>query len=107
MNYQEKVKKSKKIIKEINSLSPGEQFEVTYGVNRDGDPRVFTIRAYNGFKDEIDYTIREGDSFLGGSMNIEKILKTYMKGYTFDMMGNKTTYNFPLYMFKLRNVHSK
>ena len=107
MNYQEKVKKSKKIIKEINSLSPGEQFEVTYGVNRDGDPRVFTIRAYNGFKDEIDYTIREGDSFLGGSMNIEKILKTYMKGYTFDMMGTKTTYNFPLYMLKLRNVHSK
>ena len=107
MNYQEKVKKSKKIIKEINSLSPGEQFEVTYGVNRDGDPRVFTIRAYNGFKDEIDYTIREGNSFLGGSMNIEKILKTYMKGYTYDMMANKTTYNFPLYMFKLRNVHSK
>ena len=106
MNYQEKVKKSKKIIKEINSLKPGEQFEVTYGVNRDGDPRVFTIRAYNGFKDEIDYTIREGNSFLGGSMNIEKILKTYMKGYTYDMMANKTTYNFPLYMFKLRNVHN-
>jgi len=106
MNYQEKVKKSKKIIKEIKSLEPGEEFQVIYGVDRDNKPKVFTIRAYNGFKDEIDYTIRDRISFLGASMNIEKITNTQMKGYTFDMMGTKTTYNFPLYMFKLRNVHN-
>ena len=106
MNYQQKVKQSKKILKEIKSLEPGDEFEVTYGVDRNDIPRVFTIKAYNGFKDEIDYTIREGRGYLGGSMNIEKITNTQMKGYTFDMMSNKTTYNFPLWIMKIRNVHN-
>ena len=101
MNYQEKVNQSKRIIREIESLEPGEEFEVTYGVDRDGKPRVFTIKAYNGFKDEIDYTIREGRGYLGGSMNIEKITSTRVKGYTFDMMRNMTTYNFPLWIMKI------
>ena len=101
MNYQEKVNQSKRIIREIESLEPGDEFEVTYGVDRDGKPRVFTIKAYNGFKDEIDYTIREGRGYLGGSMNIEKITSTRMKGYTFDMMSNMTTYNFPLWIMKI------
>jgi len=101
MNYQDKVNQSKKLIKKIKSLEPGEEFEVTYGVDRDGKPRVFTIKAYNGFKDEIDYTIREGRGYLGGSMNIEKITSTRMKGYTFDMMSNMTTYNFPLWIMKI------
>lgn len=106
MNYQEKVNQSKRIIREIESLEPGEEFEVTYGKDRDGKPRVFTIRAYNGFKDEIDYTIRKGNGYLAGSMNIEKVTNTQLKGYTFDMMANKTTYNFPLYLLKIRNVHN-
>ena len=106
MNYQEKVKQSKKITKKIKALEPREELEVTYGVDREGKPRVFVIRAYNGFKDEIDYTIREGNNLLGGQMNIEKITNTQMKGYSFDMMGTKTTYNFPLYLIKLRNVHN-
>ena len=106
MNYQEKVNQSKRIIREIESLEPGEEFEVTYGKDRDGKPRVFTIRAYNGFKDEIDYTIRKGNGYLAGSMNIEKVTNTQLKGYTFDMMANKTTSNFPLYLLKIRNVHN-
>ena len=102
MNYQQKVKQSKRILKEIKSLEPGDEFEVTYGVDRDDIPRVFTIRAYNGFKDEIDYTIREGRGYLGGSMNVDKITGTQMRCYTFDMMKNKTTYNFPLWIMKIR-----
>ncbi len=102
MNYQQKVKQSKKILKEIKSLEPGDEFEVTYGVDRDDIPRVFTVKAYNGFRGEIDYTIREGRGYLGGSMNIEKITNTQMKAYSFDMMSNKTTYNFPLYLVKIR-----
>ena len=101
MNYQQKVKQSKKILKEIKSLEPGDEFEVTYGVDRDDIPRVFTIKAYNGFRGEIDYTIREGRGYLGGSMNIEKITNTQMKAYSFDMMSNKTTYNFPLYLINI------
>ena len=43
MNYQDKVNQSKKLIKKIKSLEPGEEFEVTYGVDRNDIPRVFTI----------------------------------------------------------------
>ena len=106
MNYQAKVKQSKKITKEIKALEPREELEVTYGVDREGKPRVFVIRAYKGFRGETDYTIRDGNSLLGGQMNIEKITNTQMKGYSFDMMGTKTTYNFPLYLIKIRNVHN-
>jgi hypothetical protein len=101
MNYQEKVKQSKKILKTIKSLKPGDEFEITYGVDRDKKPRVFTIRAYNSFKDEIDYVIRDGRSYIGGQMNIDKITNTQMKAYSFDMMSNKTTYNFPLYLLNI------
>ena len=34
-------------------------------------------------------------------MNIDKIGRTTMKGYTYDMMSQRTTYSFPLYKFKL------
>ena len=39
------------------------------------------------------------DSFRG--MNIDKIGKTTMRGYTYDMMSQKTTYVFPLYDIKV------
>ena len=101
MNYQEKVKKSTNLLKKIESLEPGEEFEVTYGIDREKNPRVFTIKAYNGFKEEKDYIIRDGRSYIGGQMNIDKITSTQIKAYSFDMMSNKTTYNFPLYLINI------
>ena len=101
MLYSEKVKKSKNITKKIKALEPREELEVTYGVDREGKPKVFVIRAYKGFRGETDYTIRDGNSLLGGQMNIEKLTNTQMKGYSFDMMGTKTTYNFPLYLINI------
>jgi hypothetical protein len=34
-------------------------------------------------------------------MNVDKITNTMLKCYSFDLMGQKTTYNFPLYLFKI------
>ena len=101
MNYQEKVENSKKLLDQINSLKDKEAILVEFGVDRfSKKPREFRIRAYNNFRgDGVHYSIWE-EKGLGG-MNIDKIGKTTMKGYTYDMMSQKTTYVFPLYKMNI------
>jgi hypothetical protein len=77
----------------IQSLQDGESIEVSYGKNRKGEPETYSIKAYKSYNDEMSYSI--WNSFQG--MNIEKIGKTTMKAYTYDMMSQKTTWTFPLY----------
>jgi len=101
MTYQEKVKKSKKIRKSINSLGIKEEIKVTYGVDRVGKPAEYTIRAYSGFRGENNYAISEANSFMGRSMNVDKVTNTMLRCYSFDLMSQRTTYNFPLYLLKI------
>ena len=101
MTYQEKVKKSKKIRKSINSLGIKEEIKVTYGVDRVGKPAEYTIRAYSGFKGENNYAISEANSFMGRSMNVDRVTNTMLRCYSFDLMSQRTTYNFPLYLLKI------
>ena len=93
--------KSKSILKSIKSLKDGEELTVTFGKDRyDNKPREFRIKCYKNFRgDDFHYAIWETKG-LGG-MNIDKIGRTTMKGYTFDMMSQKTTYTFPLYKMKI------
>tara|TARA_B100001248_G_C27226115_1_gene382592 strand:+ start:122 stop:430 length:309 start_codon:yes stop_codon:yes gene_type:complete len=100
MKYSEKLNKSKEVLDSIYSLKDKEELTVTYGTERDGKPRKFRIKCYKNFRDDgFHYSVWESIG-LGG-MNIEKIGRTTMKGYTFDMMSQKTTYTFPLYMMKI------
>jgi len=95
MTYQDKVKASKTILDLIKQLKKDESVELSYGKDRNGKPKIFKIRAYSDYKDEMSYSI--WNSFSG--MNIDKIGKTTMRGYTYDMMSQKTTYTFNLYQF--------
>lgn len=95
MTYSDKVNASKPILDLIKSLQPDESIELSYGKDRDGTPKVFKIRAYSSYNDEITYSI--WNSIHG--MNIDKVGKTTMKAYTYDMMSQKTTYTFNLYQF--------
>ena len=97
MTYSDKVKQSKKVLEAMYGLKDGESIEVSYGKNRKGEPETYTIRAYKSYKDEITYSI--WSSYQG--MNIDKIGKTTMRGYTFDMMSQRTTYSFPLYKMNI------
>ena len=99
MLYSEKVKKSKEILKAIKSLKDKEDLIVTFGKDRDGNPMEYKISA-NQWTKEVSYGIHENRLF-GQGMNVDKITNTQMKCYTFDMMGNKTTYNFPLWLFNI------
>jgi len=99
MLYSEKVKKSKEILKSINALRDNEDLIVTYGKDRSGNPMEYKIRAHKWGKD-FSYAIYEKEMF-GKGMNVERFTSTQMKTYTFDLMKNKTTYNFPLYLINV------
>ena len=101
MKYSDKLYKSKEVLDSMYSLKDGEELTVTFGKDRyDNKPREFRIKCYKNFRgDDFHYAIWETKG-LGG-MNIDKIGRTTMKGYTFDMMSQKTTYAFPLYKMKI------
>ena len=99
MTYSDKVNKSKDLRELILSLEDGDDIIVEYGKDYKGKPQTYKIKAYNGIDDKMSYSI--WDSFRG--MNIDKVGKTTMKGYTYDMMSQKTTYVFPLYKMKIVN----
>ena len=94
MKYSDKLNKSKNVLNSIKSLKDGEELTVTYGTDRyNKEPREFRIKCYKNFRgDDFHYAIWETKG-LGG-MNIDKIGRTTMKGYTFDMMSQKTTMYF-------------
>ena len=43
------------------------------------------------------YSIHKDSPFSIDGMNIEKVGRTTMKAYTYDMMSQRTSYVFPLY----------
>ena len=71
---------------------------VEYGKNYREEPTTYKIKAYKDYSGNLSYSI--WNSFLG--MNIEKIGKTTMKAYTYDMMSQRTNYTFPLYDIKVK-----
>ena len=101
MKYSDKLNKSKSILDSIYSLKDGKHLTVTYGTDRyDNIPKEYRIKCYKNFRGNgFHYAIWESKG-LGG-MNIDKIGRTTMKGYTYDMMSQKTTYTFPLYKMSI------
>ena len=100
MKYSTKLKKSKYILDKLDSLKDQEELTIEFGKDYKGEPREFRIKKYKNFRgDGFHYSIWESKGLNG--MNIDKIGRTTMKGYTFDMMSQKTTYTFPIYKFSL------
>ena len=97
MKYLDKVKASKEVIEAITSLPKDGELKVTFGKDRSGQPKEYKIRAYEAYSNKMSYSIWSG---IDG-MNIESIGRTTMKGYSYDMMSQRTNYTFPLYEFKL------
>ena len=92
MKYLDKVKASKEVIEAITSLPKDGELKVTFGKDRSGQPKEYKIRAYEAYSSEMSYSIWSG---IDG-MNIESIGRTTMKGYSYDMMSQKTTYTLSL-----------
>ena len=92
MTYSEKVKRSKELLSVIQSLEDNEIVKVIYGKGYDGTPNVYAIKAYASSKGVMSYSI--WNSFRG--MNVNKIGRTSLSLYTYDMMSQKTTYRMSL-----------
>ena len=97
MKYSEKIKASNKVIKAIKSLKGDEELTIHYLKTSNGVPVKYRIHAYGDKNDKMSYSI--WNAFSG--MNIESIGKTIMKAYTYDMMSQRTNYNFPLYKIEI------
>ena len=98
MKYIDKVKASIDIAEAIKALKDKESLRVTYGKDYKGNPKEYSIYAYNDYRDEVSYAIR---SNALSSMNIDTVTATTMKAYSYDMMSQRTNYSFPLYELKL------
>ena len=101
LSYQDKVKMSKKNLELLDCMLDGEKLKVTFN----------TIKKYKGGLEE--YTIncwvrdvtRKGEEIKEKNFSIHRgyqgmnleLSRTTLRGYTFDMMIQKTTYNFPLW----------
>ena len=106
MTQTQKVKASKVIIDAINRLQDGEHIIVTYGTDYDNQPQRFRIKKMvHHYAGRVAETISINRDDIWGieGMNIEEgsLGPTSMKGYTYDMMRQKTTYKFPLYEMTL------
>ena len=103
ISYSDKIKGSKPIIDLINTLGKDESLDLVYGKpGRDNRDFVVKIRAYEDFRGDMSYSIWGS---YGSGMNIDKIGRTTMKAYTYDMMSQKTTYTFNLYDFRKLDLY--
>ena len=91
MTYTDKVKKSEVIKKAILSLNDGEGLDVIYRGQK------YTIQSYTYKNGDVTYSIWNKVN----GMNISSLGRTIAKAYTYDMMAQRTTYNFPLYNIEL------
>ena len=92
MTYSDKVKSSKVMLDIINSLNDDESIQFTYNKGFKGEPNVYKIKCYKNEEGIPSYSIWSNYS----GMNVEKITGTMVKCYTYDMMSQRTSYNFPL-----------
>ena len=91
MTYTDKVKKSEVIKKAILSLNNEEGLDVIYRGQK------YTIQSCTYKNGDVTYSI--WNTVRG--MNIESLGRTIAKAYSYDMMSQRTTYNFPLYNIEL------
>src|SRR6056300_384901 len=97
MTYSAKVSASKTIVNAINGLKDKEYIVVSYGTDYDGKPQAYRITCSLFRDNKPSYSISRNDVWALDSMNIGAFTNTMAKAYSFDMMRQRTTYNFPLY----------
>ena len=97
MTYTDKVKASKGLVEAIKALGNDEYVIVSYGTDYNGQPKQYRIRCSIYKSSGPSYSIYKHDVWGLDGMNIDSLTSTQAKAYTYDMMSQRTTYNFPLY----------
>ena len=81
------------VLKSIKNLKVGENIVITY------NDKKYELKAYEGFKGEIDYSVWPIKGF--GGMNVDKITPKYITLYDYNMMSQRSTYKMALSKIKL------
>lgn len=77
--------------KKIKNLKEGDKFIFTYG-NEDYE---FYCHSYLE-KFGPSFSIHKSGSFLGGSMNVDKVTKKYITLYDYNLFKVRSTYKIPI-----------
>ena len=101
MTYSAKVNASKTIISAVNRLRDKEYIVVTFGTDYNNEPVRYRINCSIYKSGKPSYSINKDDVWAMNSMNIAEFTNTMAKAYTYDMMNQRTTYNFPLFEMTL------
>ena len=86
MKYSDKVNKASTVLKAINGLKEDQELSIQYKGS------TYKVSAYSSYNDKMSYSVWSG---LRG-MNVDKVGKTSLTLYSFDMMSQKTTYRLDL-----------
>lgn len=106
MTYQEKIKASKEVLTAIQAMKDGEVLEFVYGTERDWKtekevPVLYELRCRVGYRGQFDYSVSDPGSYAYESMNVDKVSKTAIKLYSYNMMKQRSSYTIPLYEMKI------
>lgn len=101
MTYTDKVKASKDLLEAIKALGNDEYIIVQYGKDYNGKPQRYRIKCSIWKHSGPSYSIHKDDVWALDGMNIDRFTGTTARAYTYDMMGQRTTYTFPLYAMEL------
>ena len=107
MTYSDKVKASKVVLDAIEALGNDEYIVVSYGTDYNRQPKEYRIRCSISERFGPSYSIYKNDVWGIDGMNIDSLTNTQAKAYTYDMMSQRTSYNFPLYEMTIVDVPFK
>jgi len=89
----------------IESMEVGDQLEVSYKFEEFGmtKERTLVIEAYESIG-EVQLSVRAKNN-LFGSMNVEKVTGTRLKAYSYDLMSQRTTYDFKFSQMAVQDLN--
>ena len=89
----------------VESMEVGDQLEVSYKFEEFGmtKERTLVIEAYESIG-EVQLSVRAKNN-LFGSMNVEKVTGTRLKAYSYDLMSQRTTYDFKFSQMAVQDLN--
>ena len=86
----------KNLVKSIKALNVDEKINFEYNL------KTYVISCFFiSRKGDKTYSVYKNNSIVFDGMNVEKITQKYITLYSYDMMGNKTTYKMSIEKIKL------
>lgn len=89
----------------MEAMEVGDQLEVSYKFKEFGmtKERTLVIEAYESIG-EVQFSVRAKNN-LFGSMNVEKITGTRLKAYSYDLMSQRTSYDFKFSQMAVQDLN--